>query len=76
MRLEQVLAGFPVSLFLTLAGVTLLFAQAQANGTLEKLARRAVRLCRGNAGLIPIMFFVLTAALSSSGPGNIAPRPH
>lgn len=72
MRLEQVLAGFPVSLFLTLVGVTLLFAQAQGNGTLERLARRAVRLCRGNAGIIPIMFFVLTAVLSSSGPGNIA----
>jgi di/tricarboxylate transporter len=72
MRLEQVLAGFPVSLFLTLVGVTLLFAQAQGNGTLELIARRAVRLCRGNPGLIPILFFILTAALSSSGPGNIA----
>ena len=72
MRVEQVLAGFPVSLFVTLVGVTLLFAQAQANGTLEKLARRAVQLCRGMPGLIPIMFFGLTAALSSSGPGNIA----
>jgi len=72
MRVEQVLAGFPVSLFVTLVGVTLLFAQAQANGTLEQLARRAVQLCRGIPGLIPIMFFGLTAALSSSGPGNIA----
>src|SRR3954468_18300184 len=72
MRVEQVLAGFPVSLFVTLVGVTLLFAQAQANGTLEQLARRAVQLCRGIPGLIPIMFFVFTAALSSSGPGNIA----
>jgi di/tricarboxylate transporter len=72
MRLEQVLGGFPVSLFITLVGVTLLFSQAQANGTLDAVARRAVRLCRGIPGLIPIMFFVLTAALSSSGPGNIA----
>jgi di/tricarboxylate transporter len=72
MRIEQVLAGFPVSLFLTLAGVTLLFAQAQGNGTLDCIAQRAVRLCRGVRGAIPIMFFFLTAALSSSGPGNIA----
>ena len=72
MKTEQVLAGFPVSLFLTLVGVTLLFTQAQGNGTLERLARRAVRLCRGLPGLIPILFFLLTAALSSSGPGNIA----
>jgi di/tricarboxylate transporter len=72
MRAEQVLAGFPISLFLTLVGVTLLFAQAEGNGTLDRLARRAVRLCRGVPGLIPILFFLLTAALSSSGPGNIA----
>lgn len=72
MRVEQVLAGFPVSLFVTLVGVTLLFAQAHANGTLEQLAHRAVRLCRGIPGVIPMMFFLLTAALSSSGPGNIA----
>jgi di/tricarboxylate transporter len=72
LRLEQVLAGFPVSLFVTLVGVTLLFSQAQANGTLDAVARRAVRLCRGVPGLMPIMFFVFTAALSSSGPGNIA----
>jgi di/tricarboxylate transporter len=72
MRVEQVLAGFPVSLFLTLAGVTLLFAQAQGNGTLDRIAQRAVRLCRGVPGVIPMMFFVLSAALSSSGPGNIA----
>jgi di/tricarboxylate transporter len=31
-----------------------------------------VRICRGNRGLIPIMFFVLGASLSSMGPGNIA----
>jgi len=33
MRVEQVIAGFPSGLFLTLVGITLLFAQAQANGT-------------------------------------------
>ena len=72
MKLDQVIAGFPTSLFLTLAGLTLLFAQAQVNGTLDRFARHAVRLCRGNAGIIPIMFFVMTALLSSIGPGNIA----
>ena len=33
-------------LFLTLAGVTLLFSQAQANGTLDLIAHKAVRLCK------------------------------
>jgi di/tricarboxylate transporter len=69
---NTVMGGFPSQLFLTLAGVTLLFAMAQSNGTLPRLTHHAVRVCRGNAGTIPIMFFVLGAALSSMGPGNIA----
>jgi Na+/H+ antiporter NhaD/arsenite permease-like protein len=72
MKVDQIAAGFPVQLFLTMAGVTLLFAQAQTNGTLEKIARSAVALCRGNAGVVPMMFFVVAAALASAGPGNIA----
>lgn len=72
MTVEQVLAGFPGGLFLTLVALTMLFAQAQVNGTLDAVSRRAVRLCRGNAGVIPMMFFVVTAVLSSIGPGNIA----
>jgi Na+/H+ antiporter NhaD/arsenite permease-like protein len=72
MPLTAVMAGFPSQLFLTLTGVTLLFALAQTNGTLERITRHAVRLCRGNCGTIPVMFFALGAALSSIGPGNIA----
>lgn len=72
MKADEVIRGFPAGLFLTLAGVTLLFTQAQANGTLERLAHRAVRLCRGNAGLVPILFFALAAAIATIGPGNIA----
>jgi Na+/H+ antiporter NhaD/arsenite permease-like protein len=67
-----VMNGFPGQLFLTLTGVTLLFALAESNGTLERITRQAVRLCRGNCGTIPVMFFVLGAALASMGPGNIA----
>ena len=48
-----------MQLFLTLAGVTLLFTQAQLNGTLDRVAHAAVRICRGNTGLVPVMFFVL-----------------
>jgi len=70
--LNTVIAGFPTPLFLTLVGVTLLFTLAQSNGTLDKLAHHAVRLCRGNRGVVPIMFFVLAASLASLGPGNIA----
>ena len=72
MKLDAVLAGFPVPLFLTLAGMTLLFAQAQNNQTLDKIAHQAVRLCRGNSGMIPVLFFLAAVALASIGPGNIA----
>jgi di/tricarboxylate transporter len=72
MPLNDVIGGFPVSLFLTLSGVTLLFAQAQQNRTLDRIAHRAVHICRGNAGFIPIMFFVLGCALASVGPGNVS----
>src|SRR5690606_12692949 len=70
--LREVTGGFPVDLFLTLAGVTLLFAQAHVNGTLDIVARNAMRLCRGRVGLVPVMYFVLGALLASAGPGNIA----
>ena len=72
MTAREVMAGFPTRLFLTLAGVTLLFSQAQANGTLERVAHRAVQYCRGNVGLIPLMFFLISFGLASIGPGNIA----
>ena len=72
MKLDAVIGTFPIQLFLTLVGVTLLFGMAGLNGTLGRLASRAVRLCRGNAGVIPIMFFLIALALSSIGPGNIA----
>jgi Na+/H+ antiporter NhaD/arsenite permease-like protein len=70
--LGTVIGTFPVQLFLTLAGVTLLFGMAAANGTLGRVASRAVHVCRGNAGLIPVMFFAVAAVLSSIGPGNIS----
>ncbi len=72
MSANEVMAGFPTRLFLTLTGVTLLFSQAQANGTLDLVAHRAVRYCRGNVGIMPMMFFVLAFVLASIGPGNIA----
>ena len=72
MSAREVMAGFPARLFLTLAGVTLLFSLAQNNGTLDRVAHRAVRYARGNVGVMPMMFFLLTFGLASIGPGNIA----
>ena len=70
--LNDILAGFPSQLFLTLVGVTFFFTQARNNGTLDKVAHRAVGLCQGNIGTVPIMFFALAFLLAAVGPGSIA----
>jgi len=72
MRVAEVAAGFPTNLFLILVGVTLLFSQAAVNGTLDKIAKRSVKLARGNVGMIPVIFFFLAAGLAAIGAGNIA----
>jgi di/tricarboxylate transporter len=72
LTIKDLVAGFPTDLCLTLIGVTLLFSQAHVNGTLDRVAHFAVRGCRGDLGLIPVMFFVLSLGLSSVGAGNIA----
>jgi len=64
-----VLAGFPIDLLVTLVGVTLLFAIAEVNGTLARFTERAVRLCRGHAGVLPIMFFLIGFVLATIGAG-------
>ncbi len=69
---SQLLSGFPTDLFLTLVGVTLLFSLARGNGTLDRVVRAAVRCCRGNAGLIPFLFFGLSCGIASIGAGNVA----
>lgn len=72
MTADAVMRGFPASLFLTLTGLTLLFAAAEVNGTLERLARGAVGWTRGRARLIPLMFFVIPCLVSAIGPGAIS----
>ncbi len=71
MKPEAVAAGFPAMLFLTLVGVTLLFALAEQNGTLEALARRFLGALR-DARFVPPLIFLLGAILSGIGPGAVA----
>ncbi len=69
---DAVAGGFPTQLFLTLAGVTLLFAVSDVNGTVPAVARRVLRLARGSTRLVPLMFFAIAMAISTIGPGAIA----
>ena len=72
LRVDAIMAGFPTSLFITLTGVTLLFAIAETNQSLEALATRALRLARGSARVIPLLLFLIAGLLSSVGPGAIS----
>jgi Na+/H+ antiporter NhaD/arsenite permease-like protein len=70
-KIRDLIAGYPVNVFLMLAGITYLFAIANINGTLVKLTNFAVRGVRGNVALLPIVLFILAFFLSSLGPGAI-----
>ena len=64
---EDILAGFPAELVLTLIGVTYLFAIAQNNGTVDLLVRGAVKLVGGHVAAIPWIMFFVTAVLTAIG---------
>jgi di/tricarboxylate transporter len=68
---DAVLGGFPSSLFVTLAGVTVLFTLAETNGTVGLLARRLLAMARGRDRLVPAIVFLIACAVSTVGPGAI-----
>jgi di/tricarboxylate transporter len=67
MQTKAIMAGFPAELFLTLVGITFLFAQAQNNGTIDWLVRLAVRAVGGRIAAIPWVMFAITALLTAVG---------
>ncbi|MEV4173573.1 SLC13 family permease [Nonomuraea sp. NPDC049709] len=71
MSTDDILGAFPGSLFVILVGVTLLFAIATNNGTVDWLVRAAVHLVRGRLAAIPPVVFVISALLTAVG----APAP-
>ena len=71
MKPEAIAAGFPSALLLTLIGVTLLFALADENGSLDVLSRRFLGALR-DPRFVPPLIFLLGALLSGAGPGAVA----
>ncbi len=69
---NTIIGYWPLRLFFTTVGVTLLFSIAKLNGTLDKLSRTLIYQSHGNRMLIPIIFYVLSLVLASIGPGNIS----
>lgn len=71
MSAKEILGGFPADLFLTLAGITYLFALAQNNGTIDWLVGLAVKAVGGRIAAIPWIMFFIAAALT--GVGAVSP---
>jgi len=74
-KTAEIIDGFPGGLFLTLVGITWLFALAQNNGTIDWLVRLAVRAVKGRLAAIPWIMFLISALLTSVGavsPGAVA----
>ncbi|NLU74313.1 C4-dicarboxylate ABC transporter [Streptomyces sp. HNM0575] len=65
--LDKILSGFPPDLFVLLVGVTYLFGLASANGTIEWLIDRAVRLLGDRPLLVPWLIFVFSAVPTTAG---------
>ena len=69
---SSVIKGFSSSLFVTLFGISFLFAIAQENGTLELLAKKVVALCGNRQALMPFALFLLSAVIAGIGPGPVS----
>ena len=67
MTVEDIIAGFPLSIMVLLAGVTYFFAIAQENGTVDKIIDWALEKVGSSAVLLPFVFFVITAGIASMG---------
>ncbi|MDG9722871.1 SLC13 family permease [Streptomyces sp. DH41] len=65
--LEEIQGFFPGDMFLTVLGITLLFGVARANGTVDLLLERSLRLVGGRPWAVAWMMFLLAAALMSLG---------
>ena len=72
---KEVLAGFPTDIFVTLVGITYLFALARGNGTIDLLVDGAARLLGHRAAAMPLLVFSVSAlltALGALGPAAVA----
>jgi Na+/H+ antiporter NhaD/arsenite permease-like protein len=67
MPVKDVIGQFPAGLFFILVGATLLFGIVRITGTIDLLAYWAERLAGDRKALVPILMFLLTAALASAG---------
>ncbi|MGL5122766.1 MAG: SLC13 family permease [Fusobacteriaceae bacterium] len=69
---NNILKGFNTSLFIMLAGVSMLFGIAQHNGTLTLIVKKMTATCGKRTYLMPIMMYIVMYFISFLGAGTIA----
>ena len=76
---QDMYRGFPVDLFVLLAGVTYLFGVASNNGTLDRIVEAVARFAGDRRALIPWAVFIVAAlptipgALTATSVALLAP---
>ena len=65
--LDDVVAGFPLSILVLLVGVTYFFGIAHSNGTIDWLIESSLAKVGDRVALLPTAFFVLTGLISAMG---------
>ena len=67
MTMDDIVAGFPISLLVLLAGVTYFFAIAQANGTVDRIIDSVIKRIGDRAAILPFALFALTTGIAAMG---------
>ncbi|MFD9661342.1 SLC13 family permease [Rhodococcus sp. NPDC059968] len=65
--IDDIVDAFPGDIFLIVAGITLLFAIAKANGTINIIVESALRLVHGRRWALVWMMFLLSGTLMALG---------
>ena len=68
---KVVTGNWPTSVFFIVLATTFLFGIATLNGTTQALSRNIVCLARGNAKILPVIFFLFGAIISAAGAGGL-----
>lgn len=77
MTLREVMAGFPVGIFVLVVGVTWFFGIAHLNGATARVIAAVLARTGGRRGVVPMMFFGLSAIAAAMGApqGGLATGP-
>ncbi|MDY5842602.1 MAG: SLC13 family permease [Peptoniphilaceae bacterium] len=70
-KTSEIIKGFNSSLFITMLGVSFMFAIASDNKTLELTAKKLIYLAGNKIFLIPYIVFLISAFLAGIGPGTV-----